>query len=266
MPHWILQKNLTKPQVLERIKNTLSINKDSWQEILVIPFSEQLPPLTVPDGKLVFYGSTTLMLNAYKDLNYRDGVFYNPESFQMANYVTKWGDNVLNCKGLLMELRNFTHLDSPLEKKWFVRPNNDGKEFSGRVDTYKSLKDWANRICQLDAPDLNKFTEIWVAQPAIINKEWRLFIVDDELISTCRYMKAGKLNINKDDKPAAMLSFAKNRINEYRPDDVYVMDIAEVNGEFKLIECNCFNGTGFYDHDIEKIVSAINNFLKRQNN
>ena len=42
------------------------------------------------------------------------------------------------------------------------------------------------------------------------------------------------------------------------------MDIAEIENEFKLIECNCFNGTGFYKHNVEKIIQSVNNFVKRK--
>lgn len=44
------------------------------------------------------------------------------------------------------------------------------------------------------------------------------------------------------------------------------MDIAKSNKEYKIIECNCFNGTGFYKHEIEKIVHAINELIIKQNN
>jgi len=45
-------------------------------------------------------------------------------------------------------------------------------------------------------------------------------------------------------------------------EEVYVMDIALMEEGYKLIECNCFNGTGFYDHDIEKIIESINEFVR----
>ena len=41
------------------------------------------------------------------------------------------------------------------------------------------------------------------------------------------------------------------------------MDIAQIEDEFKLIECNCFNGTGFYMHDIEGVVRAVNDFVQK---
>ncbi len=38
----------------------------------------------------------------------------------------------------------------------------------------------------------------------------------------------------------------------------------EIKDEYKLIECNCFNGTGFYKHDVESIIQAVNQFIKKK--
>lgn len=74
-------------------------------------------------------------------------------------------------------------------------------------------------------------------------------------------MENGILNENDIDVPVEMINFAKERIREYRLTDIYVMGIAEVIDEYKIIECDCFNGTGFYQHNIEKIIGAINDFF-----
>jgi len=46
MINWVLQKNLTNTEILSRIKNTVEQNKQTWEEIEVIPFSAQLPKLS----------------------------------------------------------------------------------------------------------------------------------------------------------------------------------------------------------------------------
>ena len=77
-------------------------------------------------------------------------------------------------------------------------------------------------------------------------------------------MKEGELDESNDDIPKKMLEFAKARISEYRIEDVYVMDIAQIGNGYKLIECNCFNGTGFYMHDIENIIQSINKLIRKK--
>lgn len=264
MINWILQKNLTKPAILERIKSVLNGKEETWEEVAVIPFSNDLPTIRYKNAFNIVYGSTTFMLNAFKNTDLRAGVFYDPTKFHMNNYVAQWKENVLNADGQIMKFGELTKLESIPERKWFLRPNDDGKGFSGRIDSFQELLNWSNRICKLDLPELNRETEIWIAAPKAIKKEWRLFIVDDEIVSVSRYMNKGVLAECELDRPKELMAFAKERIAEYRLADIYVMDIAETENTFKLIECNCFNGTGFYKHNVENIIQSVNRFIKKQ--
>lgn len=264
MINWILQKNLTRPETLERIKSVLNGKDEIWEEVEVIPFSTEIPEIKNKGSFKIIYGSTTFMLNAFKDPELRKGVFFEPAKFQMRNYVDKWKEKVLNSDGQLLRFDEIGNLESEQTKEWFIRPNNDGKEFSGRVETFEELKNWSKRICQLELPELNRDTEIWISEPKQIKKEWRLFIVDNHIVSASRYMKEGELDESNDDIPKKMLEFAKARISEYRIEDVYVMDIAQIGNGYKLIECNCFNGTGFYMHDIENIIQSINKLIRKK--
>lgn len=265
MINWILQKNLTKPDVLDRIKQAVHQDGEIWEEIEVIPFSKDLPDIQNKAATPVVYGSTTFMLNAFQNENYKRGVFYDPQVFQMKNYVAQWGAHNLNHEGQCILLSQIKSLKSPSDKKWFLRPNDDGKDFNGKVETFEEIVTWADKIIALDLPDFNSSTEIWIAPPQNIFKEWRLFIVDDQIISASKYLEQGELNESATDIPDEMLTFAKARIEEYRLANIYVMDIAQVTDGFKIIECNCFNGTGFYNHDIEKIVVTVNAFLRSKN-
>lgn len=119
-------------------------------------------------------------------------------------------------------------------------------------------------VCPLELPELNKETEVWISEPKKIKREWRLFVVDNQIISASRYMNEGELNQSEEDIPEGMMQFATERIFEYRIEDIYVMDIAEIENEYKLIECNCFNGTGFYKHDIERVIQSVNKFIKQK--
>ncbi|WP_425422259.1 ATP-grasp domain-containing protein [Phaeodactylibacter xiamenensis] len=262
MINWILQKNLTKPEIIERIKSALNGENEIWEEVEIIPFSSEIPEVENKDSFKVIYGSTTFMLNAFENEDLKEGVFFDPIKFRMTNYVDKWKDKVLNSDGRLMKFGELGDLESEHKKEWFIRPNNDGKEFSGKVDSLKNLVNWSNKVCQLELPELNRNTEVWISEPKSIKKEWRLFIVDDQIISASRYMNEGVLDESENDVPQEMIDFAQKRINEYRLEDIYVMDIAEIENEFRLIECNCFNGTGFYKHDVEKIIQSVNEFVK----
>ena len=262
MINWILQKNLTKPAILKRIKSAVNQDGENWEEIEVIPFSNQLARIQNKDAFHVIYGSTTFMLLAYEVEELRAGLFFDPAKFQMQNYVKQWQEQVLNHKGNLILLGELANMESPPQMRWFIRPNSDGKAFSGRVHTFKDLVQWSKSVIPLDIPEMNKDTEIWISQAKEIAKEWRLFVVDDKIISASRYMNKGELAESRTDIPEEMIRFAKGLIDEYRLADVYAMDIALSNGKYRLLECNCFNGTGFYQHDIEGIIRAVNGFIR----
>jgi len=46
MINWILQKNLTNSKVLKRIKSALNGLDEIWEEVTIVPFSNQLPYYT----------------------------------------------------------------------------------------------------------------------------------------------------------------------------------------------------------------------------
>ncbi|PHN06072.1 ATP-grasp domain-containing protein [Flavilitoribacter nigricans] len=266
MINWILQKNLTKPEVLERIKSALTGPDEMWEEVEVVPFSNEVPEISHRASRNIVYGSTTFMLNAYQDKDLRAGVFFDPRKFRMSHYVSQWGKEMLNADGTLLAFDRIRELNSTPETNWFIRPDSDGKEFAGKVLSYAELVNWSEQICALDLPDLNADTEVWISPPKTIDKEWRLFIVDDEIVSVSRYMHRGELDESATDQPPELLQFARARIDAYRLDDVYVMDIARLGNAYKLIECNCFNGTGFYRHDVEQVIRSVNRFLRKKIN
>lgn len=75
MINWILQKNLTKPEILKKIQHALSAKDATFETIEVIPFSQKLPPPINTNSFNIIYGSTTFMINAFHDVNYRVQLF-----------------------------------------------------------------------------------------------------------------------------------------------------------------------------------------------
>lgn len=45
--------------------------------------------------------------------------------------------------------------------------------------------------------------------------------------------------------------------NIYNVADGYVMDIAMIGNEYKIVEINCLNSAGFYDINMEKLIESI---------
>ena len=75
--HWILQQNVINQTTLRQVKEGLRANNVSFEELKIIPFSNDLPNIKDSEDFKVFYGSTTLILNAYANEKYSEGIFYN---------------------------------------------------------------------------------------------------------------------------------------------------------------------------------------------
>lgn len=253
---WILQQNLIKPTVLQQFTDACERHEISFEKVFVIPFSPDLPEFS-PAEKVIFYGSTTLMLNAFANEKWRSGVYYSPENFSMEAYLKHWGDKMLNFGGRVVEFGEFVKENWAEDREWFLRPDADDKAFSGGVRTFAEIVEWHDRICKAGGADLTTHTPVFVAESRTITREWRNFIVNGKVVASSRYMLAGELNVNPADTPPEMIAFCESCAAAWQPHDIFVMDIAEADGEFRIIECNCFNGTGIYDHDVEAIVTAV---------
>jgi len=263
MIKWIIQNNLIKPNILQEFRDAFVELDIGFEEVKAIPFSNELPEFT-PSTVNIFYGSTTLMLNAYNHPKFRSGVFYDSETFTIENYLDKWEDKMLNAGGQVLSFRQFIEEKVDTKFEWFIRPNEDDKSFAGTTMTREEIKNWYLKILDIDNPNLNADTLIFVSGKKEIKREWRNFVVNQKVIDSARYMKNGELNISTEDCPKEMIQFVQECTVEFSPHDIFVMDVADTSNGFKIIECNCFNGTGFYNHNIKKIVSAITENLKTQ--
>lgn len=260
---WILQKNLTNKDVLREIEEAISLDDAEYDEILVVPFSDEIEYKKKDDECIIFYGSTTLMLNASKDAELSTGVFFNKDSFQIKNYLDKWKEKMLNGDGQIITIEEFITSQYQDNKSFFIRPNEDTKSFSGTVISYSEFKEAAAKFVNQN-PHIQSESLILISEPKEIEKEWRNFIVDGRVIDASRYCINGKLNIDKNDIPLDMIKFSEDCCTQYVPHDIFVMDVALYKGKYYIIECNCFNGTGFYKHDIKKIVMGVDRFLRNK--
>jgi hypothetical protein len=268
--HWIIQENLIKASLLEELKNVLHDLSISYETVKIIPFSDELPEIQERSGVSIFYGSTTLIMNAFRQDRFQKGIFYNPNHFCMPNYFEKWGEFMLNADSQILTFNEIVHgtfseQSNAEKKKWFVRPIHDDKSFSGSVYDYDEIVRLESSLKDSNNPYLNEETLVAIAQPKEIAKEWRHFIVKGQVVSTSRYAENGKASKSNSDIPTDLIEFVEKRCQEYTPHVIFVMDTALANGEYKIVECNCFNDTGFYDHDIKKIIANVDEVIRQQN-
>lgn len=249
---WIVQTNVepesTSPAALKVACATEGL---PFHEIAVLPGAPELPPLPEVKGPVVFHGRTTLILRALEHPRWRQGIFFDPSRFQHRAYATAWGSRLLNAgaeilswEALLAERRN-------PDQEIFIKPNDDLKRFTGQVLRFSDCSDLYRALRSSPRP-LDPTSEVVVAQPCEIDGEWRLFVVDGQVVTGSMYRPSGEPYL-----PRELVAFAEEALAEWVPAPVFVLDVARVDGTWKIIECNCFNGSRFYAADVKLLVQRV---------
>lgn len=97
----------------------------------------------------------------------------------------------------------------------------------------------------------------WVKFCSSISVEWRAVIINGKISEICCYLP-DKINTNI---PDTLTEFCNKCI--YKAPDLiaWVMDIAESNNNYYVLECNIFNASNFYDCNRRKIVVDLENAI-----
>jgi hypothetical protein len=152
---------------------------------------------------------------------------------------------MLNANARVLSLGDLLTEEHPPEAKLFVRPDDDSKRFPGQVTTFS----------ELPGSGLDKSTRLVVDDVKDIDAEWRLFFVQQKIVSGSMYRPSGDRSV-----PTDVIQFAEAAARRWIPAPVFVMDVARVNRTWKIIECNCFNGCRFYEANVEAVVAAVSQF------
>lgn len=259
---FVVQYNLMNEDSLEKIKTALVQSNIPHVFVGVIPFSREITCNESLDGiDFLPYGSTSLTVEA-KRLNWT-GIYFDPDTFRTDQWLLNRDDMLNISKALtISEAMKFLETVDP-ESIWFTRPTEDLKSYSGQLIEAKECLDWLKSAIECASSDnaqLNENTQIILSEPKTILKEWRWFIVNGKIIDGSIYRvdcELKKIHEDNSTKIAAAQEFA----NKWLPHKNCVMDLALIeseNGlEFKVIEFNTINSSGFYDHDVAKIINAL---------
>jgi hypothetical protein len=261
---WIVQNNLGSEHDTEAIKTSCRSLGIDVEEIAVIPFTSDIPAFTIDDKINIYYGSTTLMFNIYRQLNRPPGLFFDEPAFSMENYLRTWKTHMLNSEAKTTTFREFSAEDHPDDSLWFIRPDADDKSFNGDVRSFREIRQFIDNAVRFDNVILTGDTKILAGPPFRIEKEWRNYIVDGKVVSSSLYRKDFRTEKSREDVPAAMIRFVEERCAEYMPHKIFAMDIALCGGDYYIIECGCLNSVGFYAADIFKIVKTVSEYVSQQ--
>lgn len=254
---WILQENLISDEQVTKFEDVFNKHDIPFENITVIPFTDKID-VKSRDSFKIPYGSTSLSVFAYKEK--WKGMFFN-ENFKTSIWKEK-RDDMLNADARFFTVSEAKDIMSQEdEREWFIRPDNDFKEFAGAKTVTSEFNEWVNKISGANGNLLDDNTDIVIAPIKNISAEWRWFIVNGKIIDGSMYRLRHRL-YKKHEDDIAVLNEAQNLADMWLPHKICVMDTALVNGEIKIIEFNCLNSSGIYDHDVEKIIISITNYAK----
>ena len=265
--HHIVQANLFNEFGFKTLLDALQENDCPYTVVKVIPFAHTLEPEVEfsPDDRVMVWGSLTLDGIAH-ERGWYPGCFQN-ENFDMRVLAKRFGKHFLNSDATVC---TFGELD--FKTPMFCRPVHDTKTFTGAVVHPEELTEWKEQILNLSNTgysSLTPETPVMYAPPKQIDFESRFFIVDGKVVSGSSYRCFGTVlyqRIENNGLLRPMQDFAQQVANYsscspemmYDPIHVaYVLDVAQVDGEYKVIEVNALNSAGFYDTDMRAVIRAI---------
>ncbi len=251
---WILQK-FEDTEKLSSALDRLGIVY-TWHK--VVPFVGELDPEpeVADPNAVVLFGSYSLwrMAQAKK---------WSPGVFTIEPFLSQgvWRKHLLNGQVRLLTVREAATLE-PDDMLHFVRPVSDSKEIAGTVMTTAELVETARGVLTLSEDEipggsLSHDTELLLAEPVRIFKEWRCWVVGGEIVTWSLY-KEGSRVVYRAEIDDDALEFARTMISlnpGYSP--AYVLDVCRTEDGLRIIETNCINAAGFYAADLVKLAASI---------
>lgn len=261
-PVWVVQSNLGSVNDFNEIESACKELSLDFIPVKVLPFSTDLPEVS-NKRPTIFYGSSNFVTNVYRSNRWKPGSFFNEENFCSSKTISQYGDYCLNADAIFTTMDEFSKLGLSEEDRFFIRPNGDLKEFAGNVYSYKEFCNWCEKL-RPGGFSIEMTTKIVVAKLKNIENEWRLFVVNNQVISGSRYRSLGRRSISKD-VPNYAKEFGEKMARIWSPEIVFVLDIAQVDDSLKVIEINGFNSSGFYESNIKLIIQKVSEAISNSN-
>lgn len=250
---WIIE-DLFDDRSKELIKE---VKKQGYEceTIRYVPFEGGDYSNTVKDDGLIFQGSIQLALQLQKEKNWKSGLWLTVDNYDCSVYYRKLNKYLFNSDYLFGTVETIkSNIESLFEMIGqddclFIRPSSVLKTFTGKVfyrEHFEKDWRWVKEFCS--SSDL-----LVVSSPKTILGEWRFIVVNNEIITGCKYKPEKSSGF-----PKGVFYKAKQIIDDYQPDSVFVVDICQgYDRKYYLLELGSFSVAGLYECNRAKIVSKL---------
>lgn len=184
-------------------------------------------------------GSYPLTRNVYKD---RKEAVFSLDGYSFDNIMNIFGaENFVNHDAKIIHSKNIVWED----EEYFIRPANDDKAFNGGI---------------YNSNTLTYEGDVVYARLKHISKEHRFFVINGEIVTASLYKMNGSLSTSSVIDEGAM-KFAQEMIQKFDFPG-FVIDIATVDNQYKIMELNCLNAAGFYDISLYKLINSVMDYYE----
>lgn len=251
--YYIIQENVFKETHVDLLIENLNRFKFDFEIVKFKPFIHTIEHVT--DRKDVFCFGSVSMAKAAKHYGWYPGSMLN-DNHNFEVYGSAFGmENMLNGDGHVMNFMD------PLPIKdfmFFARPTKDSKVFSGQVFTQESWNEYvADCIVNKVSENLTEHTKVLVAPLKQTQQEVRCWVVGGKVITASRYKLHNRVIYENYDNESFYVDFAQKMVNVYQPADAFVIDVCLVDEQLKIVEINCFNCSGLYHANVQKMIEAL---------
>lgn len=255
---WIMQTNMGADSDIQTYVAAVRASGAHVVEVSIVPFSGELPDIS-SNGPIVVYGAVSFVTDAQLSGRWYPGVFASPDVFTYEQWAEHYGSMLLNSPDAVecTTVGAFRDTQRPADADIFVRPQHDTKAIVGEVLTVGKFRDWCISACSGHFAGVNADTKIIIGTPYGIEAEWRLFIVDSEIVGASQYRWAGRMK-QVHGAPDTIMTFGRSVIKAWNPAPAYVLDVCLSGGRPYIVEAQGFNSSGHYATDLNPVVAAVN--------
>lgn len=221
---------------------------------------------SLADGDCVIgYGTFPFAREIQLHRRWIPGAWCDPDNLDCTCYFAHFGKFLLNRRYEILPAAEAIHQRDRIyevfgkDDEVFARPAGCGKVFTGRC-VYKD--DFASA---LSLATFDPATQVVVAAPREIGREWRLVVTGDRVVVGSQYAEQGSKCVEPGCS-GEVQAFAEAMLAEvgWRPDPIFMMDVCESEGRLWLVELNGFSCSWLYGCDLEAVVAAAGGLAVRE--
>ena len=215
---------------------------------------------------VMVYGSMNLMKSLLGQKKWHALAWYDFSRLCCHYYYAYWGQFLLQRNYAFLPLaelrrrRDWVFKTFAQNNAVFVRPDDYAKSFSGGLVSADHFEEWY-KLANFYEPGPDCLAV--VSSPERIQAEWRLVIGEKKVVTGSQYRRDGKEEISAG-CPSEVVHFAETvaNANRFEPHPMYVMDIANTDAGYRLVEIGSMCCASLYACDLTRVIDVVSRIAK----